>query len=93
MESIARSASARKGGVMATVSTLRSAAQLYVDPNDDYVEVVGTYETDELKWLNVYFGSREEKIAFEIEIFGGALVPDEILESGYIEVHKRHFLH
>lgn len=75
---------------MATVKQLQDAASLYV--GFGWVEVVGTYETDEGVWVNIYYKDRDEKCLLENDVFGRALTPDEILDNGRIEVHKRAFL-
>jgi hypothetical protein len=76
--------------MMATAKQLQDAAAFYVGLG--MTEVIGTYETDEGKWVNVYFTDRDEKTALETDLFGRVLAPDEIDDNGRIEVHKRHFL-
>lgn len=77
---------------MATVKALQDVAAMVIDTDSVGVAVVGVYESDGGQWVNVKFRHADEKIAFEIEVFGRAIMPDEVLDDGLIQVHKRHFL-
>ena len=74
--------------IMPTAKQLSDAAYIFVDTSISGTRIVGIYESDDGLWVNVYYRDRAEKIAYERDMFGRVLIPDEVID-GYIELHNR----
>lgn len=74
--------------IMPTARELQDAAYVFVDVSAGKAILVGIYESDDGRWINVYYRDRAEKIAYEQDVFGRVLIPDEVID-GYIELHNR----